>query len=146
MDYKLGQKFVSPIKDQKAEVIAIRMDGVWQVAEKYQGENDLQPLLDRTRRDVVLFAEDEWDEDYITDDKLSDYDSWDDGIDWTSLVSEEEAERQKEVSAKIVALLKEYNIDTNNLIVSDGQAYVGYAQCESYIAGTGAWVPSSMQC
>lgn len=148
MSYTLGQKFVSPVKDQEAEVIAIRTDGIWQITEAYKREEDLQRLLDKTRRDVVLFGKDEdyYDEDYITDDQLSNYDSWDGGIDWTSLVTEEEAAHRQEVSDKIVALLKAHDIDTSNLIVSDGKAYVGYDECESYIAGTGAWVPSSMQC
>lgn len=146
MSYILGQKFVSPYDEKKAEVVAIRVHDEWQISDSVKTEPDFLEVLCETDRNVILFAEGEWDEYYITDYHLKNYDSWEEDVDWTGLVTEEQAAKYKEVSNKIVALLKEHNIDTNDLIVSNGTAYVGYDACANYIENTGAWVPSSMQC
>lgn len=146
MSYTLGQGFVSLYDKSKAEVVAVRFHDEWQIAEHVKDEPDFVELLSETDHDVILFAESEWDEQYITEYHLENYDSWSDDFDWTGLVTEEVAAKRKEVSDKIVAILKEHNIDTRNLIVSDGVAYVGNSECSDYIAATAAWVPSSMQC
>lgn len=146
MDYKLGQKFVSLYEDKKAEVVAVRVQDEWQIANHIKNEPDFLEVMCETDQDAILFAEGDWEEEYITSYNLENYDSWDDDTDWTGLVTEEVAAKHKEVSDKIVGLLKEHNIDTRNLIVSDGVAYVGASECSDYIATTATWVPSSMQC
>lgn len=147
MSYALGQKFVSLYDEKKAEVVAVRVHDEWQIAAHIKTEPDFLEVMCETDEDLILFAEGEWgDEEYITNYNLENYDSWDHDTDWTGLVTEEVAAKHKEVSDKIVALLKQHDIDTQNLIVSDGVAYVGNSQCSDYIATTAAWVPSSMQC
>lgn len=146
MSYTLGQKFVSLYDEKKAEVVAVKVDGEWGIADHVKTEPDFLEVMCKTEQDVILFAEGEWDEEYITNYNLENYYSWNDDTDWTGLVTEEVATKHKEVSDKIVALLKEHDIDTQNLIVSNGVAYVGNSQCSDYIATTAAWVPSSMQC
>lgn len=146
MSYALGQKFVSLYDEKKAEVVAIRVHDEWQIADKVKSSTAFHEVMSDTSADVILFAESEWDEEYITEYHLETYNSWEDNEDWTGLVTEEVAAKRKEVSDKIVAILKEHNIDTRNLIVSDGVAYVGNSECSDYIAATAAWVPSSMQC
>lgn len=148
MSYTLGQKYTNTTGEQEAIVVAIRADknSEWQIQEGV--EEELKAFLGRVApyRKVVLLAEGEYDEAYITEEQLDYYDEWSDSENWTGLMTVEEAVKQKEVSDKIIAILKEHNIETSDLIVSDGRAYVGYAACANFIETTGSWVPSSMQC
>lgn len=151
MEYTLGQKFVHPIGGEKegvAKVIAIRkdVDSVWEVDKHFEDNPELLEFLEDTYENVVLFGEMDWEEGFITPSNLKAYDRYDDDINWSVLVTEDEYEKRQEVTRKIVELLKANDIDTKNLIVSDDQVYQGYNQCADYIQTTYAWCSSSMSC
>ncbi len=148
--YKLGDKFLhfsGGEKEGKAIVVAVRQEGdEWDILEDYKQNSDLFEAIGDTSHDVVLFAELDWDECFITEYELENYDSWDDGTDYTVLISEANFKKRQEIGDKIIAILKENQIDTNDLIVSDGKVFQGYSDCATYIQTTHAWCSSSMSC
>lgn len=62
------------------------------------------------------------------------------------LIDVEERKRLNAERQHIVDALKALNVDTDDLIVSNGTVYIGEAECCDYIQGTHAWCSSSMSC
>jgi hypothetical protein len=154
MDYKLGDKKVHPYGGEKEGytiVVAVfnKETEEYDLLESFEDLEDLKEFIEAEEpsEDILFFAvEDGWGE-YLSRDEIEETIS-DSGrtVLWSEYITEEQINKRKEVSRKIVELLEENNINTSDLIVSDGCVYQGYGECANYIQATYAWCSSSMSC
>lgn len=153
MEYKLGDKKVHPYGGEKEGhtiVVAILNTETkeYELFEEFSDFEDLKEFLEEEAcDDVIFFAQSEWDAEYLGKDEIeSAYAEDESEVLWQDYITEEEFKKRKEVSDKIIKLLKENDINTSDLIVSDGKVYQGYGECANYIQATHAWCSSSMSC
>lgn len=151
MEYKLGQEFVHPQTGSTggcAKVVAIREqnESDWNILEEFKDSITLEDFLEETESNVVLFGEMDWEETYITIEDILNKEGEHDELNWGILVSQKEFLKNKEKNDKVVQILRELDLDTDDLIISDGILYQGYSQCSEYIQRTHAWCSSSMSC
>lgn len=153
MKYKLGDKKIHPYSGEAegySIVVAIFNEQTeeYDTLKDFDLDGDLEEFLEGGTDDaVIVYVERDGYGDFLGKDEIEDaYSERDGEVLPSDFISEAEFYKRKEVGDKIVALLKENNIDTSDLIVSDGKVYQGYSECASYIQGTLAWCSSSMSC
>lgn len=133
--FKVGDEFVDYAGDVCLTILMV--DGVW------KNEQEQADYIEEMGEDyyegaeIICYESEQWCE-YRDDPE--------DCISEFNYILKSEFAALQEERNKIVETLKSLGIDTNNLIVSDGRAYVGADECAGYIQATHAWCSSSMAC
>lgn len=136
--FKLGQQWG---RGRTVHFTVVFLDGEWLTPEwiaDYEEETG-EDIAD-IDTDIIVYEDYDYSEFRHGDDEVGEL------IDEYGLCDMEVIVKRQAEREWIVKMLEQANIDVNNLIVSDGEVYVGHGECCNYIQSTHAWCSSSMSC